>query len=442
MPSWLRDFVAGLTATHEAPRSLPWKIDDAPAPYIDKMLSLIVGFEFSIAALSGKWKVSQNRSQADQEGVMRNLQNADDADSHEMAAMLAAASARRTGSTDRPMKWSVLDQSPSSAGSAQEVAIRESIALAQHCDALGYERYWVSEHHNSASIVGTAPEILIAAVAATTRRIRVGSAGVMLPHYSALKVAEQFRVLEAIAPGRIDLGVGRAPGSDGLTAHALNPHSHGAEEFPRQVQELQHWVSGIELPAGHPYRSIMALPKGSSSPQLWILGSSDYGAQLAAHFGLPYAYAYFFTEGAGVEEALSLYRRNYRPTERYPRPQATICVWALAADTESQARHLLKTREYWRAGFEKGLRLPLESPEQAAAYPYSDAERVMIDKLRAKALVGDAAQVADKLNALARKLELDEIVINTWTFDAAARRHSYQLLAEAFGLASMAGKTQ
>ncbi len=204
------------------------------------------------------------------------------------------------------MKWSVLDQSPSSAGSAQDVAIRESIALAQHCDALGYERYWVSEHHNSASIVGTAPEILIAAVAATTRRIRVGSAGVMLPHYSALKVAEQFRVLEAIAPGRIDLGVGRAPGSDGLTAHALNPHSHGAEEFPRQVQELRHWVSGIELPAGHPYRNIMALPQGGSSPQLWILGSSDYGAQLAAHFGLPYAYAYFFTEGAGVEEALEL----------------------------------------------------------------------------------------------------------------------------------------
>jgi luciferase family oxidoreductase group 1 len=340
------------------------------------------------------------------------------------------------------MKWSVLDQSPSSAGRAQDVAIRESISLAQHCDAMGYERYWVSEHHNSASIVGTAPEILIAAVAATTRRIRVGSAGVMLPHYSALKVAEQFRVLEAIAPGRIDLGVGRAPGSDGLTAHALNPHSHGAEEFPRQVQELQLWVSGIELPAGHPYRNIMALPKGSSSPQLWILGSSDYGAQLAAHFGLPYAYAYFFTEGAGVEEALSLYRRNYRPTERYPHAQATICVWALAADTESEARRLLTTREYWRAGFEKGLRLPLESPEQAAAYPYSDAERAMIDKLRAKALVGDAPQVADKLNALARKLQLDEIVINTWTFDAAARRHSYQLLAEAFGLVSRAGAPQ
>jgi luciferase family oxidoreductase group 1 len=339
------------------------------------------------------------------------------------------------------MKWSVLDQSPSSAGSTQGAAIRESIALAQHCDALGYERYWVSEHHNSASIVGTAPEILIAAVAATTRRIRVGSAGVMLPHYSALKVAEQFRVLEAIAPGRIDLGVGRAPGSDGLTAHALNPHSHGAEEFPRQVQELQHWVSGVALPADHPYRSIMALPSGATSPQLWILGSSDYGAQLAAHFGLPYAFAYFFSEGAGVDEALGLYRRNYRPTERYPRPQATICVWALAADTESEARRLLMTREYWRTGFEKGLRLPLESPQTAAGQPYTDAERAMIEKLRAAALVGTAAQVSEKLHALASRLALDEIVINTWTFDPQARRHSYALLAETFGLSGSAAKS-
>jgi luciferase family oxidoreductase group 1 len=325
------------------------------------------------------------------------------------------------------MKWSVLDQSPSSAGSTQDVAIRESIALAQHCDALGYERYWVSEHHNSASIVGTAPEILIAAVAATTRRIRVGSAGVMLPHYSALKVAEQFRVLEAIAPGRIDLGIGRAPGSDGLTAHALNPHSHGAEEFPRQVQELQHWVSGSALPADHPYRNIMAFPTGATSPQLWILGSSDYGAQLAAHFGLPYA--------------LGLYRRNYRPTERYPRPQATICVWALAADNESEARRLLMTREYWRTGFEKGLRLPMESPERAAAYAYTDAERTMIEKLRAAALVGSAAQVAEKLHALARRLALDEIVINTWTFDPQARRHSYSLLANALGVTCFAAAT-
>lgn len=332
------------------------------------------------------------------------------------------------------MKWSVLDQSPASEGSPQDAAIRDSILLAQDCDALGYARFWVSEHHNSASIVGTAPEILMAAIAATTSRIRVGSAGVMLPHYSALKVAEQFRVLEAIAPGRIDLGVGRAPGSDGLTAQALNPHANAADDFPRQVQELQHWVSGIPLPLGHPYHKIMAHPLGATSPELWILGSSGYGAQLAAHFGLPYAFAYFFSEGAGVEEALALYRQNYRPSERYPEPTATICVWALAADTESEARRLLTARELWRVGFDKGLRMPLASPEQAAVYPYTDAERAMLKNLRATAIVGTAGQVADKLTALERKLALKEIVINTWTFDPEARRHSYALLATEFGL--------
>jgi len=332
------------------------------------------------------------------------------------------------------MKWSVLDQSPVAAGSGQDAAIRESMALAQHCDALGYERYWVSEHHNSGSIVGTAPEVLMAAAAATTARIRIGSAGIMLPHYSALKVAEQFRVLEAIAPGRIDLGVGRAPGSDGLTAHALNPHSNAAEEFPRQVQELQHWVSGTPLPAGHPYAKIKAFPTSKTSPEIWILGSSAYGAQLAAYFGLPYAFAYFFGDGAGVDEALSSYRSNYRPSERHPTPYATICVWALAADSETEAQHLATTREYWRAGFDKGLREPLVSPETAQAYEYTPAERAMIAKLRENALVGNPRHVADKLVALAQRLGLEEIVINTWTFDPAARRHSYAVLAQALGL--------
>ena len=332
------------------------------------------------------------------------------------------------------MKLSVLDQSPSAEGNTQDQAIRESLALAQRCDELRYNRYWVSEHHNSGSIVGTAPEILMAAVAATTRRIRVGSAGVMLPHYSALKVAEQFRVLEALAPGRIDLGVGRAPGSDRLTAFALNPHSNAADEFPRQVHELQAWVAGHALPDDHPFRAIAALPQGPTSPEVWILGSSDYGARLAAHFGLPYAFAYFFSDGQGVDEALMLYRRNYRPSVRYPRPIATICVWALAADSEAEARRLFTTREYWRVGFEKGLRNPLVSPERALAHPYTEDERALIEKLRRKAFVGTAEQVAAGLTALARRLELDELVVNTWTFDPAARHRSYELLAAAFGL--------
>jgi luciferase family oxidoreductase group 1 len=334
------------------------------------------------------------------------------------------------------MKLSVLDQSPAAQGKHQHLAIRESIELAKHCDRLGYHRYWVSEHHNSDSIVGTAPEVLMAAIAATTEKIRIGSAGVMLPHYSALKVAEQFRVLEGIAPGRIDLGVGRAPGSDRQTAFALNPHQNAAEDFPQQVLDLQAWVSCLPLEAGHAFANIKAHPQGPTSPQLWILGSSDYGAQLAAYLGLPYAYAYFFTEGRGTEQALELYRKLYRPSERYPQPQATICVWALAADSEEEARRLLKTREHWRIGFEKGLRTPLVSPEEADAAwkDYGAAEKLTIESLREKAIVGTAAQVAARLRELQEKFALDEIVINTWTHDPAARHRSYELIAAAVGL--------
>jgi luciferase family oxidoreductase group 1 len=330
------------------------------------------------------------------------------------------------------MRLSVLDQSTAAQGRTQDVAIRETLELARHCDALGYHRYWVSEHHNSNSIVGTAPEVLMAAIAATTTQIRVGSAGVMLPHYSALKVAEQFRVLEGIAPGRIDLGVGRAPGSDQRTAYALNPNADAHEEFPRQVYELQAWVSGAALPEEHPFRMIKAHPMGPTSPELWILGSSDYGAQLAAHFGLPYAFAYFFTDGRGCEQAMDLYRRNYRPSARYPKPQATICVWALAADTEAEARRLAATREHSRIMRDIGVRDALVPPEEAAAYPYSDVQRASIESMRRKAFVGTAGQVKAKLTELADKLGLEELVVVTWTYDPAPRHRSYELLAEAF----------
>src|SRR5438132_13120008 len=203
------------------------------------------------------------------------------------------------------MKLSVLDQSVSIQGRGEDAAIRDTLELAQHCEALGYERFWVSEHHSLPTIVGSAPEILMAAIAARTTRIRIGSAGVMLPHYAALKVAEQFRVLEAIAPGRIDLGVGRAPGSDQMTSYALNPNPENVlDQFPRQVQELQHWVSGTPLPEGHPCRTVVAQPTWPTSPEMWIFGSSDYGAHLAAYFGLPYVLAYFLSERTGVERVL------------------------------------------------------------------------------------------------------------------------------------------
>lgn len=330
-----------------------------------------------------------------------------------------------------PVKLSILDQSPASRGQPQAEAIRETLALARHCDALGYTRYWVSEHHASDAIVGSAPEVLMAALAATTRHLRVGSAGVMLPHYSALHVAEQFRVLEAIAPGRIDLGVGRAPGSDRLTAKALNPYSNAADEFPQQVQDLRAWVSGEALAEGHPYGSIRAHPLGPTAPEIWVLGSSDYGARLAAWFGLPYAYAYFFSDGHGAEQALDLYRRHYRPSPRHPRPQATICVFALAADDEAAAWHLFRTREHWRVGFEQGRRDALVAPDELADVRYAPHEMGIIERLRAGALVGTGPQVAARLEALAGSLELDELVVVTWAHALAARRRSCELLAEA-----------
>jgi luciferase family oxidoreductase group 1 len=332
------------------------------------------------------------------------------------------------------MRLSVLDQSTASKGRTQDTAIRETLELARHCDTLGYHRYWVSEHHNSGSIVGTAPEVLMSAIAATTPRIRIGSAGVMLPHYSALKVAEQFRVLEAIAPGRIDLGVGRAPGSDQMTSYALNPNPQNVlDQFPRQVQELQHWVSGTPLPEGHPFKTVVAQPTGPSSPEMWILGSSDYGAQLAAYFGLPYAFAYFFSEGTGVEQALELYRKNFRPGENNSKPIATICVWALAADSEEEALHQFKTRERSIVDRRQGIRLPLMSPEEAER-PYSPVELATAEKLRRKAIVGSAEQVAARLKELAKSLDLDELVVVTWTYDPAPRHRSYELLAKVFGL--------
>ena len=201
------------------------------------------------------------------------------------------------------LRLSVLEQSIATVGRPNETAIFNALELAKHCESLGYARFWVSEHHNHPTIVGTAPEILIAAIATSTKSIRVGSAGIMLPHYSAFKVAEQFRVLDALAPGRIDLGLGRAPGSDGRTAFALNPLANERPaQFPADVRDLMAWVSGTSLPEKHPFSRLQAFPQGDTVPEIWILGSSNYGAQIAAHFGVPYCFAWFFTDGQGAEQ--------------------------------------------------------------------------------------------------------------------------------------------
>ena len=342
------------------------------------------------------------------------------------------------------MRVSVLDQSTIVTGRPADSSIQESLALAKLADDLGFYRYWVAEHHNSASQAGTAPEILMAAIAATTRRIRVGSAGVMLPHYSALKVAEQFRVLEAIAPGRIDLGLGRAPGSDGLTAHALNPNAGtAADQFPAQVRDLLAWLAGEKLVERHPFRDIVAQPSGSTVPETWILGSSDYGAQVAAHFGLPYCFAHFITDGAGAAEALEVYRQTYRPSAAHPEPYAALCVWGMMADTEAEAEYLFTSRAMWRLGRDRGVYTALPSPEEAAVHPFSEAEAARMARMRRTAIYGTPAKVGTQLREMATALGVAEVAVLTTLHDPAARRRSYELLAAEFGLsAAGAGTSQ
>lgn len=335
------------------------------------------------------------------------------------------------------MKLSILDQSVAASGRTQAQAIAQTLELATLAERLGYHRFWVSEHHSHPSIVGTAPEVLMAALAMRTQRIRLGSAGVMLPHYSALKVAEQFRVLEALAPGRIDLGVGRAPGSDGRTAQLLNPDRYAAENFPQQVIDLYSWVSGQTPPQGHPGHGVFACPGGPTQPQVWMLGSSEYGAQLAAHLGLPYAFAYFITDGRGADEALQIYRQNFQPSVALERPQAVVCVWALVADTEEQAWHLFQSRARWRMDREVGRLGPLLPPEEAAQ-DLSPAQDIALARLKANALVGNPAQVAARLRALGQRLQVDELAVITWTHDPQAQRHSYELLAQEMELTAPA----
>jgi luciferase family oxidoreductase group 1 len=334
------------------------------------------------------------------------------------------------------MRLSVLDQSIAVADRPHDQSIRNTVALAKHCEALDYDRFWVSEHHNHPTIVGTAPEIVIAAIAATTERIRIGSAGIMLPHYAAFKVAEVFRVLDALAPGRIDLGLGRAPGSDGRTAFALNPAANERpEHFPADVRDLIAWVHNEPLVDRHPFAAVQAYPQGPTAPEVWILGSSDYGAQVAALFGLPYCYAWFFSDGAGGERAIDLYKRNYRPSARHPEPHSALCVLALAAPTMEEAQYHFTPRVLSRMHRDRGILGPLESPEAAAATLATTYDPARVAQFRQDSFVGTGPEVAARIEELRTRVGVDEMAVVTWTHDEDARRTSYTELARAAGFA-------
>jgi len=327
------------------------------------------------------------------------------------------------------LSLSVLDQSPVRTGSTAAAAVQETLELAELCDRLGYRRYWLAEHHATPGLAGSCPEVLIGPVAARTARIRVGSGGVMLQHYSPLKVAEQFRMLETLFPGRIDLGIGRAPGSDQRTAQALRD-SDGW--FPQQVADLLAYLRDA-LPPDHPHAGVVATPAPPTAPEPWLLGSTDQSAALAAHFGTAFSFAHFIA-GEGGPEAIRAYRRAFRPSAWLDAPRASAAVFVVCADTEAEAHRLAKSRDLFIVDLYTGRRAPYPSVEEAEAHPYTPREAAIVEHARRRTVAGAPADVRARLRAFAAAHDVDELVIVTITHDPKARRRSYELLAEAFDL--------
>ena len=328
---------------------------------------------------------------------------------------------------------SVLDQAPIPDGSTAAQALRETLALAQATEALGYRRYWVAEHHGTRSLAATAPEVLIGAVASSTSTIRVGSGGVLLSHYSPLKVAETFRTLSALHPGRIDLGVGRTPGADPVTEAALQylPGVPGDERYVDKVVDLLGFLHD-RLEPGHPFERVRAMPDGVPAPPLWMLGSSSHSGAVAAYLGQPFAFAHFITPAFGPQ-VVEAYRKGFEPSATVSAPQALVAVGVLCAETDAEAQRLARSAEVWGLRPEGTDRGPLLSPEVAAARTLTELEQTKVAQSRAARVVGDPPRVRDGLAALAESYGVDELMLVTVCHDPGARRRSYELVAEALG---------
>lgn len=311
--------------------------------------------------------------------------------------------------------------------------LHETLELARRADELGYTRYWLAEHHATASLAGPAPEILVTRIASETETIRVGTGGIMLSHYSPLKVAETFRVLEALYPGRIDLGIGRAPGSDQITAAALAYGSAiGVEYFPARVADMMAFLSGAPPPT-EAFSAIDVSPKTSTLPDLWLLGSSDQSALLAAQFGLNFAFAQFITPEGG-ERIIRGFRQHFRPSELVRTPTTILAVFVICAETEAEAARLAKSRDLSLVQRTRGGFMPFPSPGEAEEFGYTDREIRFIAANRSRSLYGNPDQCRDILTGMAETYGTNEIMVLTITHDPEARRRSYELLADAFGL--------
>jgi luciferase family oxidoreductase group 1 len=325
---------------------------------------------------------------------------------------------------------SVLDLSPISAGQGEAQAVRDTVELAQVAERLGYYRYWVAEHHNIPSVASTAPEIMIGQIAARTSRIRVGSGGIMLPNHAPLRVAETFHVLEALYRKRIDLGIGRAPGTDQLTALALRRSKDrlGAADFPAQLSELIGLSSG-QLPLSHPFADICVIPSDVPLPPIWVLGSTEDGAAIAADFGLGFAFAHHINPG-GALPALDVYRSTFRASRWLDRPRTILTAQAICGETDEEAERLASTFELAWIRLRSGQPAPLSPPDEASVYLYSTGEREMLKYARLHYIAGGPVALREKLLEHVGRAGADELMIITTIYRHAQRKRSYELIAK------------
>lgn len=331
------------------------------------------------------------------------------------------------------LKLGILDQSPIIAGGNAVQAFQQTIELAKLGDQLGYSRYWVSEHHDAPGLAGSSPEVLVSAIAAHTSQIRVGSGGVLLPHYSPYKVAENFHVLEALYPNRIDLGIGRAPGGMPLATRALRygrPADYD-ERFTVALHDLAVFLNN-DLPDEHPYTGLRATPLIDTNPEVWLLGSSGYSADRAAELGASFSFAHFIN-GEGGHEAVRRYYETFKPGPFGSVPRANVCVIVVCADTDEEAEQLVKPIDLRILLLEKGeSRQGVLSPEDADQYPYTDWDRVRIRENRKRMIIGGTASVKSQLETFSQSYGVNEVIAVTMTHDFQSRMHSYELLAKLF----------
>ena len=338
-----------------------------------------------------------------------------------------------------PLRLSVLDQSPISQGSSGAQALANTLDLARLADQLGYHRYWVAEHHGGPMLAGPSPEALIGPIAAATSRIRVGSGGVMLPHYSPLKVAETFSVLAGLFPGRIDLGLGRAAGTDPLTTFALQRDRRQAapDDFPQQLAELLGYLDD-RLPSDHPFaRLAKTLPGLPQRPEPWLLGSSQQSALLAAELGLPYAFADFINPGGA--EIAKLYRERFQPERELKAPRTAVAAWVLCAETDEQAQHLAASSRMTLTLLRRGQLIAVPPPEKAIEFLAREGKPTTGTLPGRRGIIGSPEKVRAGIEQLAAEYAADEVIVVTITYDHDARRRSYELLADVMDLPDRGG---